>query len=156
METLERILREHRLLEGLSEEHLRFMTGCARNVRYQAGDFLNREGDESSAMYLLRDGRVALEVHVPGRGVVQVDTLGEGDMVGWSWLVPPYRWELDARAVEPVRALAFDCTCLRAKMETDEKLGYALAKRFFRELYQRLERVRMQRLDVYKAEAAGW
>lgn len=155
METLERILREHRLLQGLPDEHVRFMVGCARNVRYQPGQYLNREGDESTAMYLLREGRVALEVHVPGRGVVQVDTLGAGDMVGWSWLVPPYRWEVDARAVEPVRALAFDCPCLREKMETDQMLGYALAKRFLRELHQRLERVRMQRLDVYKAETAG-
>lgn len=155
METLERILREHRLLQGLPEEHLRFMAGCARNVCYQPGEYLNREGDESTAMYLLRGGRVALEVHVPGRGVVQVDSLGEGDMVGWSWLVPPYRWELDARAVEPVRALVFDCPCLREKMEADPGLGYALAKRFLREMYQRLERVRMQRLDVYRAEVAG-
>jgi hypothetical protein len=73
------------------------------------------------------------------------------DALGLSWLIPPYRSHLDARAVEPVVALGFDGTCLRGKMEGDHELGFALAKRLFEKAYRRLERVRLQRLDVYKA-----
>ena len=151
MEDLERLLREHDFLKGLSEKHTRLMVSCARNVRFQAGDFLMREGAAANTFFLVRVGHVALEIHVPGRGVVQMESVGPGDVLGLSWLVPPYRVDLDARATEPVVALAFDGSCLRGKVEEDHDLGYALAMRLFEKTYQRLEHVRLQRLDVYKA-----
>jgi CRP/FNR family cyclic AMP-dependent transcriptional regulator len=153
METLERVLREHPFLHGLDERHVEFLTACARNVRFDVGAFLHREGDDGNVIYLLRRGRVALEVHVPGKGILQVDSLGEGEVLGWSWLFPPHRWQLDARAVEPVLALALDGACVREKMDADHDFGYALAKRLLYQIYQRLGRVRLQRLDVYKTDA---
>jgi CRP-like cAMP-binding protein len=150
METLERILREHPFLREMDDDQIRFMAGCARNVAFAAGQFLHREGDQASVLYLLRSGQVALEVHAPGQGALQVDALRAGDLLGWSWLFPPHRWQLDARAVEAVRALAFDGTCLREKMEADQRFGYVLAKRLLYEMYQRLARVRLQRLDLYR------
>lgn len=151
VENLERLLREHDFLKGLSEEHTRLMVSCVKNVRFNAGDFLLREGQESTTFYLVRVGRVALESNVPGRGVVQMEGIGPDEVLGLSWLLPPYRVHLDARALEPVVALAFDGTCLRKKMEADHDLGFALTGRLFEEAYKRLERVRLQRLDVYKA-----
>lgn len=151
MENLERLLREHEFLKDLSEEQARFLASCAKNVRFEAGEFLLREGREATTLYLIRKGRVALEVHVPGKGAVQMESLGPGDVLGLSWFLPPYRVHLDARAVEPVVALDFDATCLRKKMEEDHDLGFALTKRLFTQAYQRLERVRLQRLDVYKS-----
>jgi CRP-like cAMP-binding protein len=82
---------------------------------------------------------------------VQLETLGPGEILGWSWLFPPYRWHFDARASEPTRAVALDGTCLRAKCEADHDLGYALVKRFLYQLHQRLERSRLQLLDVYRS-----
>lgn len=151
MEDLGRLLREHDFLKGLSAEHARLLVSCARNVRFATGDFLLREGGEASTFYLVRAGHIALEVAVPPRGVVQMETVGPGDVLGLSWLLPPYRSHLDARAVEPVVALAFDGTCLRGKMEADHELGYWLARRLFEKAYARLERVRLQRIDVYGA-----
>lgn len=78
-----------------------------------------------------------------------MESLGPGDVLGLSWLVPPYRAQLDARAVEPVIALAFDGQCLRGKLDADHDLGFALAQRMFEQAYHRLERVRLQRLDLY-------
>jgi len=153
METLERVLSEHPFLQGLDRKHVEFLTGCARNVRFEAGEFLHREGDDGNVIYLLRHGRVALEVHVPDKGTLQVDSLGEGEVLGWSWLFPPHRWQLDARAVEPVLALALDGACVRQKMDADHDFGYALTKRLLYQIYQRLGRVRLQRLDVYKTDA---
>ncbi len=151
MENLERLLREHDFLKGLSEEHARIIVSCAKNVRFQTDEFLIREGGEANTFYLLRVGHVALEVHVPGRGALQMESVGPGDVLGLSWLVPPYRVHLDARAVEPVVALAFDGACLRGKIDEDHDLGYELVRRLYEKTCQRLEHVRLQRLDVYQA-----
>jgi CRP-like cAMP-binding protein len=150
MENLERLLREHDFLKGLSEEHTRLMVSCAKNLRFPAGDFLMREGGAANTFFLLRSGRVALEVHTPTKGALQMESVGPGDVLGLSWLVPPYRVHLDARAVEPVVALAFDGACLRGKIEADHDLGFELVRRLYEKTYQRLEHVRLQRLDVYQ------
>jgi CRP-like cAMP-binding protein len=151
MEDLERLLREHDFLRGLSAEHTRLLVSCAKNVRFATGEFLLREGSEATTFYLIRVGHVALEVDVPARGIVRMETVGPDDVLGLSWLIRPYRSHMDARSVEPVVALAFDGACLRGKMETDHDLGYTLAMRLFEKAYARLERVRLQRLDVYGA-----
>ncbi len=93
VENLARLLKEHPFLSGLEQRHLEFLTGCASNVRYAAGEFLFKEGQESDASYLVRTGRVALEISVPGRGPVQLQTVEAGEVLGWSWLYPPYRWQ---------------------------------------------------------------
>jgi CRP/FNR family cyclic AMP-dependent transcriptional regulator len=155
MESLERLLKEHAFLRDLDDEQLRFMVGCARNLRFDAGAFLLREGGEADQLLLVRRGRVALEVHAPDRGAVQMESLGDGDIVGLSWLAPPFRWQLDARAVEPTVALAFDARCLRAKMDAEPRFGYALATRLLAAVVQRLARVRLQRLDVYGLSRAA-
>ena len=151
METLERVLREHPFLEGMEHRHLEFITGCAANVRFAAGEFLFKEGDPADLAYLLREGRVALEIHVPGRGSTPIATVESGQVFGWSWLYPPYRWRFDARAVEPVRAITFQGDCLRKKLEADHDLGYELLKRFLREIEHNLQRIHFQLLDVYRA-----
>lgn len=153
MESLATILKNHEFLAGLTEPQLAFLTGCARNVRFQPGTYLFREGEDADSLLLIREGRVWLEAQVPGRGAVMLETLGKGDILGLSWLFPPHRWYLDARAADTVRAFAFDAKCLRRKMEEDHDLGYELSKRLLHHLYVRLERVRMQRLDLYKTGA---
>jgi CRP/FNR family transcriptional regulator, cyclic AMP receptor protein len=152
MENLGRLLREHLFLKDLSPEQAEHLISCAKNARFQAGEFLMREGQAADTFFLLRKGRVALEISVPGKGAVQMESLEEGDMLGLSWLFPPYRVHLDARAVEPVVAIAFDGTCLRGKMESDHELGYALLRIVLQETVKRIQRVRMQRLDVFKAD----
>jgi len=91
----------------------------------------------------LRAGRVALEVNKPGARVT-IQTVGESEIVGASWLVPPYRRGLSARAVELTRALSFDAACLRGKCEADHDLGYEMMKRFLPVLIQRLRAARLQ------------
>lgn len=152
MENLAHLLKEHPFLRGLDDRHLQFLTGCASNVRYGADEFLFKEGQEAGASYLLRSGRIALEVGVPGRGPAQLQTIEAGEVLGWSWLYPPYQWQFDARAVEPVRAFALDGNCLRSKCEADHDFGYELVKRFLYQVHMRLERTRIQLLDVYRAD----
>ena len=155
MEDISRSMRQNGFLRDLSDEHIHFVTSCARNVRFHAGDFVIREGADADTLFLVRSGRVALEIVVPGRAPTQVEMLREGDILGWSWMFAPYKWQLDARAVEPTLAFAFDAKCVRAKMEADHAFGYALSRPLLFHLHQRLERVRMQRLDLYGAGAKG-
>lgn len=153
MEGLERILKEHKFFAGLNEEFCNLICGCAKNVRFEAGQYLFHEAESADQFYLIRHGRVALELSAPGRGAVTFQTLGEGEIVGVSWLIPPYRWTYDARAIELVRAIAIDAACLRRKCEADHDLGYEMMKRFVPVLLQRLEATRLQILDVYGARA---
>jgi len=159
MQTLEPILAAHPFFKDLNPQYLQLAVGCAANVRFDAGQFLFREGEEANHVYLIRQGRVALEISVPGRGSLTVQTLEAGEILGWSWLFPPYRWHFDARAVELTRAIALDATCLRSKCEEDHHLGYELLGRFSHILMQRLQNTRLQVLDLYlspalKAEAS--
>jgi len=148
-EGLERIVQEHPFLTSLAEHHVRIASGCAKNVRFEEGDYLLREGAAANEFYLLREGRVALEINVPGRPGIIIQTVGPGDVVGVSWLVAPYRWTYDARALEPVRAVSLNAECLRGKCEADHDLGFAMMNCFVPMLVQRLQATRLQLLDVY-------
>lgn len=149
METLEPILAAHPFFHDLEPRYLSIIVGCASNVRFQAGEFLCREGDAANTFYLLRHGKVALQVTVPGHSSMTIETLDAGEVVGWSWLFPPYLWQFDVQALEITRALAFDGACLRGKCEADHDLGYRLMQRFAHVMGQRLQATRLQLLDLY-------
>jgi CRP/FNR family cyclic AMP-dependent transcriptional regulator len=148
-QTLEPLLRDHKFFAGLDPDYLSLIAGCAANEVFPADAFLFREGEPAQTFYLIRQGKVALEIAAPGRGALVVQTLGEGDVAGFSWLIAPHRWEFDGRAVEPVRAVRMDGTCLRAKFDDDPRLGYELMRRFARLTVNRLQATRLQLLDVY-------
>jgi CRP-like cAMP-binding protein len=149
VETLEPLLAAHPFFAGLDPAHLRLLVACATNVRIDAGAFLFRAGEEANQFWLVREGRVALEILAPGRSALVLQTVGAGEILGWSWLVPPYQWLFDARAVEMVRAIALDGRCLRGKCEADHDLGYELLKRFAHIMEERLQAARLQLLDLY-------
>ena len=153
VESLERIIREHPFFADLEDPFFTLLCGCAKNVRFEAGQYLLREGDPADQFFLLRHGRVALEMTAPGQGAVAFQTVREGEIVGVSWLIPPYRWAYDARALGLVRAIAMDAACLRDKCEANHDLGYAMMKRFVPVLVQRLHATQLQILDVYSAPA---
>ncbi|MBI1792022.1 MAG: cyclic nucleotide-binding domain-containing protein [Acidobacteria bacterium] len=152
LDTLEPVLKQHTFLIYLEPRHVETLVGCAGNRRFEPGEYLCREGEPADLFFLLRAGQVALEFRVPQRGPLRVETLGEGDVLGWSWLVAPHHWHFDARAVTPVRALALDGKCLRRKCEEDHELGYQLLKRFASLIERRLEATRLQLLDTYGAK----
>jgi CRP-like cAMP-binding protein len=149
MEDLEHIIGQHPFFRNLEPSYLTLLVSCASNQRFEPGAYIFREGGEANHFYLLRAGHVAIEM-MPGRNhAVNVATLTEGDILGWSWLLPPYHWKHHARALDSVRALALDGKCLRTKCEQNHDLGYELLKRFAQVIEQRLEATRLQLLDVY-------
>lgn len=149
METLKPLLEEHPFLKDLSTGHLDLVVGCAKNVRFDPGQYLFREGQEANEFFIIRDGHVAVEIHSATKGPVIIQTVGAGEVLGWSWLIPPYQWHFDARAVELTRAIALDGKCLRGKCEKDYHLGYELLKRFSHIIEERLSATRLQLLDLY-------
>lgn len=149
MESLERILGEHPFFAAFSPEHLKVLTGCAKNHRFTAGECLCREGAPANEFFLIRHGRVALEITAPGKTPIVFETIADGEIVGASWLAPPYRWNFDARALQLTRAIGIDADCLRRKCDADPKLGYDMMKAFLPILVNRLQATRLQILDVY-------
>ena len=149
MENLGRILSEHPFLQGMSDSQLALLTGCAANVVFKEGEFIIREGQPANHFYFIRHGLVQIETHVPQKGPLVIRTRHAGEVLGWSWMVPPYRWHFDARACEQTRAIAMDGKCLREKCETDHALGYEIMKRFSLIIAERLEATRLQLMDVY-------
>jgi CRP/FNR family transcriptional regulator, cyclic AMP receptor protein len=119
----------HAFLQKLSERHLMTLASGARPFVAAVGELLGHEGLPANVFYLIQSGVVALETQQSGgQGVVRIQTVGPGEVIGWSWLVPPYQWQFDARAVEAVRGLAFDAAWLRDQCEQDHELGYHLLK----------------------------
>jgi CRP/FNR family transcriptional regulator, cyclic AMP receptor protein len=149
METLERIIAEHPFFTGLEASYTDLLVGCASNVRFKAGDYIFKEGSEAHEFYLIREGKVAVEIFAPQRKPIVVEMLDEGDILGWSWLLPPYVWKFHAHAIEATRAIALDGKCLRTKCEENHDLGYVLLKRFAQIIERRLEAARFQLLDIY-------
>ena len=149
IENLSEALHQHQFLMQLSDKHMEILVGCATNVRFPEGSYLSKEGQVANTFYLIRTGRVALEVNVNPRGVLRVQTVGPGEVLGWSWLISPFRWHFSGCAVADVHALALDGECLRTKCENDHDFGYEMLKRFSQVMQQRLEATRLQLLDVY-------
>ncbi|MFC5581131.1 cyclic nucleotide-binding domain-containing protein [Rhodanobacter terrae] len=149
MNSLEPILKEHPFFAGFAAEHVELVAGCARNRRFETGEYLYREGEAADEFFLIRHGKVALEIVAPWQAPIVFATLGVGEIVGESWLVPPYRWMFDARAVELTRALGIDAACLRGKCEADHHLGYEMMKRFLPVFVERMHATQLQILDVY-------
>jgi CRP/FNR family transcriptional regulator, cyclic AMP receptor protein len=147
--TIDELLADAPAFEGMSKEHLELIAGCAQNRTFEDGAYLFREGDAANTFYVIRTGMIALETHVPERGALRIETIDDGDLVGWSWLVPPYRVDFDARALGTVHTLAFDAACLRDKADEDPVLGYELMRRFIPVIVERLQATRVRMLDVY-------
>jgi CRP-like cAMP-binding protein len=148
-EDLSTILQQHPFTADLTDDHLHTLIGCASNVRFEEGMRIIHEGEIAKTFYLIRSGRVALEIDVPGRGAIRVQTAGPGQVLGWSWLISPYRWHFSAVAVVDTRAIALDGDCLRKKCESDPAFGYDILLRLAQVMERRLEATRLQLLDMY-------
>ena len=149
MITVEEMISTHRFFQGMNPEHLHFIAGCASNVSVNAGDYIFHEGEAAESFYMIRHGMVAIETYDHRKGPVQLQTVMEDNVLGWSWLFAPYKWQNDAHAMTLVRMTAFDGKCLREKCDADHDLGYELMKRFAHVLLEHLRATRLQAMNVY-------
>lgn len=150
MATVERDLAEHPFFEGFSQAHVKLVAGCASDVRFKPGQIVFRVGEEAGRFYLIRQGKVALQMTSERHGPLTVLTVGAGEVLGWSWLFPPHKYRFSARVLEATRAFEIDGQCLRGKAEQDHDLGYELLRRFSRVSESRLDTMRLQLTKVYE------
>jgi len=149
MKTLEHTLGAHPFIEGMASDYVNILAENACVVRFEPGEPIFREGGDADRFYLIQHGKVALEIFHLEHGSIVLQTIGEGEALGWSWLVPPYKWRFDARAVDTTTAIMLDGKRLREECEHGKSLGYELLQRFAQVLEQRLQATRMQLLDLY-------
>jgi CRP/FNR family transcriptional regulator, cyclic AMP receptor protein len=134
----------HAFLRGLSQRDLLALASVARPFTTAAGQYVAREGETAHAFYLVQSGHLALETRSPEGGQVSVQTVGPGEVVGWSWLVPPYRWQFDCRALDRAQGLVLDGEWLRERCELDHEFGYHLLKHLVVVIGNRLAAARRQ------------
>jgi CRP/FNR family transcriptional regulator, cyclic AMP receptor protein len=134
-------------LHGMGQHQLAVLASAAEEVTVPAKHRLFEDGGNAKKFWLIESGRVALDVYAPGEGRVVIDALGIGDLLGWSWLFPPYQWAFGAVAVTEMRAFEFDAATVRASCETDPGLGYDLTRRVALVLARRLRTTRIKLLD---------
>jgi len=148
------ILAAQPFLKGLSQPQLEVLAENSMPARFESGQFIFHEGDPANRFYLILDGYVAVESPVEEdgfqKGAIQIQIVGAGDVLGWSWLFPPYYWHFDARAISPVKAIFFYGTALRERCEHDHDFGYELMKRLSEIVIRRLQGARRQLLKEDK------
>lgn len=148
MKALKEAITEHAFFGGMKPEHLAVLTEGAKSAQYQTGDVLFREGEPASRFFLIQSGRIALEAHEPADGTVSVQTLGPGEVVGWSWLFSPFVWHLRARATEPTEVIVLNGAHLLIAAERNHEFGYELMKRVTQVVIHRLQATRKQLLAL--------
>jgi CRP/FNR family cyclic AMP-dependent transcriptional regulator len=148
MKTLEPILKRHPFFKDIQQEYLDFIVGCASNVQFKKGEIIMRENDPADKFILIREGMVAIDIPISESYAITIQTLGDGDIVGWSWLIPPYRYRFNCRVVNDVRAAVLDGKCLREKCEKNHDMGYELLKRLTGVFTMRLEAARKQIISL--------
>ncbi|MDM8521100.1 cyclic nucleotide-binding domain-containing protein [Anaerolineales bacterium HSG6] len=155
MKMIKELIHDYAFFRGLTPEYQELLAGCGSNVRFNPNEFIFREGQPADKFYLIRHGKVSIDVYMPQRGIVTIETIGEGEVLGWSWLFEPYQWHSDARALVLTRAVAFDGQCLRDKCDADVAFGYDIVKRFAQIIIHRLQATQLQNLDVYSLQKRG-
>ena len=148
MVSIEEELAGTRMFRNLSPEQIKAIAQLGEEVEFADGRALMIEGDSADAFFLIRDGFVALEIQTP-TGAITIETLHNGDPVGWSWLFEPYLTHFDARSRGTTRAIKFDTAALRRRSAEDAQLGYELMRSFTSVIVERLHATRLQLLDVY-------
>ncbi len=144
----------HPFLAGMSRAHLSLLAECAMAAHFKSGEVVIREGELADRFYLIETGKVVLESGTSYGVPVIVDTIGAGDLLGWSWMFPPYLWQFTARAIKPTDALFFYGTILREHCEKDHSLGYELLKRSAAVMIRRLQAARGKLLAVSSGKSA--
>lgn len=143
-----------RLLRALPAEYRDRLMELAREVSFPEDARIFEEHGTADRFWVIRSGAVTLDLQLPGRRVVTVETLGTGDLLGWSWLFPPYEWGFGAEALSPVRAYEFDGADARALCEQNPALGFAVMRAVAEVLGHRLHTARSRLLDLYVPHTA--
>ncbi len=154
METAYDLLAAQPFLSGLTDKQLDKLSYWSKRSVFHAGARIFEEGGRADRFWLIKEGHIRVDTHIPGRGSVILETLGPGAVLGWSWLFPPYRWHFGAVALETTLAIELDGPGVRELCASDCALGYQLVSRFIEVVVDRLQSTRVRLLDLYGGDEA--
>ena len=149
METMQPILAAHPFCKGLEPRYLKLILECASRETFTPGRFLCRDSEEARKFYVIHHGRVAVEIYRARRGAVTIQTLGEGEVLGWLWFDRPYHWHLDAEALDLTRVISLDVQSLMDRCNQDRDFGYELMRRYAHHLAVQFRVTKAQLADFY-------
>jgi CRP/FNR family cyclic AMP-dependent transcriptional regulator len=153
MNKIEEALASHPFLQNMDIAYLRYLADCSQMMKFDSGQFLLRQGAAAREFYLIRSGRICIELFSGEGGPVVIQTLGAGEVLGWSWLIPPYQWRFDARAVDAGEAIAVKGDVLKAAFTRFPEFGHEIMQRFIRVIAERLEAERLKLVNLYAAHS---
>ena len=149
MDTMEPILAAHPFFKDLAPHHLKLVLECASREQFAPGQMLCRDEEEAKKFYVIHHGQVAVEVYRPRRGPVTIQTLGDGEALGWLWWEQPYHWHLDARALDLTRVISLEVQGLMDRCNRDHDFGYELMRRYAHHLAVQFRVTKVQLADFY-------
>ncbi len=147
--SIENYLPTHVFFSGLDDSFVKFLSDSATELKIKKGDVLFQQGERANKFYLLRNGHMSVQVPALMGPTLEIQTLGEDQILGWSWLIPPYRWNFQVRALEDSGLLEFDGSAILARCEENPKFGYELLKRFAALMSERLDAARQKMMDEW-------
>jgi len=156
MEPLQYTIARHEFFRDFKPQHLSIFQDCVSDGRYSRDQFLLRQGQGAERFFIVRKGEVRLELLTPEHGSIPIQTIGPGEIVGWSWIIPPYLSTFDARAVEAVQVITFDASELRRQCERDFELGYRVLQKFSLALSTRLDAARAKLVEYHIRQERGY
>jgi CRP-like cAMP-binding protein len=149
MDTVDNLLAAHPFLAGMSPSEVSRLAEHASPATFPAGTRIFDEGHDAARFWLIAAGHIRIDTVVPGRGLIIVETLGPGTVLGWSWMFPPHRWHFGAQAVDTTTAVELDGAAVRDLCDEMPALGYKLMNGFLRVVVDRLQNTRIRLLDLY-------
>jgi CRP-like cAMP-binding protein len=150
---IEDVLSNHKFLAGMDDRLIQVLASCAAMRQFYPEQYIFRQGEKAEQFYLIRSGQIDVEAFSAFGGPVLIQSLKDGDVLGWSWLVPPYEWRFDARVVKPTEVVALDARDLHGILAVNHELGYELLRRFLVIITERLESERLQMVSLYGAHS---
>ncbi|MCI0618354.1 cyclic nucleotide-binding domain-containing protein [bacterium] len=150
---IEDVLANHKFLTGMDDRLVKILASCASMRQFYPEQYIFRQGEKAEHFYLIRSGQIDVEAFSASGGPVLIQSLKDGDVLGWSWLVPPYEWRFDARVVKPTEVVSLDARDLHGIFAMNHELGYELLRRFLAIVAERLESERLQMVSLYGAHS---
>jgi CRP/FNR family cyclic AMP-dependent transcriptional regulator len=142
-------IREYSLFSALDAKYVKILDECASEVSMMRDQIVFRHGEQADHFYIIEGGRISLDIAVPGRGIIPVQTIHAGEVLGWSWIFQPYQWQFDARALEESIAISFDAERVRFAIDGDHEFGFQMMIRFSTVMMERLQATRLRLVDMY-------
>ncbi len=152
MKDIQELLNQQSFFKDMSPEMLNQIAGCGENQEFSPGEYLGKEGEPAHHFYIIRSGKVSVQINHPSKGAMTIWTLTPGEYGGFSWIIPPYRMQFDLKAQEHTSVVALDGKCLKKICDEDHHIGYIFMQQAAAIMVKRLHDTRIQLLDVYSTK----